>query len=454
MNKFKDKKIFIIGIGGISLSALARLLKSQGAIVRGSDEHSSEVTQALKADGVKVFIGHNKNNVHGSDIVVYTSAISFDNPEYKEAIRSNIQIMSRAQLLGEIASCYKSVIAVCGSHGKTTTTSIISNIFHGSNTIADAHIGGISVNHKSNVVIREGASIFITEACEYKDNYLTLRPMVEVVLNIGLDHVDFFSDIDEIKRSFLSFSNNVSMGGTLIINYDCKNCDFIRKETSTEKTIITFSIHNKNANYYLSNIKKNCIGYTFDVNGAASIKGCRLNISGKHNLYNALASIVVALMYGIDTNCIKNGLATFKGVSRRYEHIGEINGAKVISDYAHHPDEIKKVISAAREECVGKVYAVFQPHTYSRTKHLWADFITSLIKADNVVLYPIYPAREKSMMGVTSKRLAYDIRQLGKPCYYADDLLLLRTYLSYFVKKEDLVLILGAGDIDRFRNYI
>lgn len=445
------KKVFILGIGGISLSAMAEILKSFGHEVKGFDRVESTITTRLEADGIP-FVEQAKNSIIDADTIIYTGAIREDSPELIVAKNLSKQILTRADALSLIAESYKTVVAVSGSHGKTTATAIISSILSKTCNHFTSHIGGELVESGLNYEIKGEPRLFVTEACEYQKSFLTLKPTIGVILNLDLDHTDTYPTEDDLIGTFIEFSNNIT--GTLVINKDDRRAQRLILETAKAKKIVTYSLQEKNADYYAEVVSSNS-GQAFDVYfHGKKIGEYIFPRGGKHNIYNALVGIIVAKILNIPDAQVKNALLDFKGVKRRYEKIGEINGAPVILDYAHHPAEIEKVIIEAKGETQGKVFAVFQPHTYSRTKSFWSGFVKSLCLADSVVTYPIYPARERQIRGVTSERLAEDIRRLNHICYYNDSKEEILTYLGYFVKPEDRVLILGAGDIEKFRDLV
>lgn len=446
-------KVYFIGIGGISMSAIARILKKEGHLVGGSDRVKSEITNKLEKEGIEVNFTHTAKNITDYDTIVYSGAISDCDIELKSAIESGKQVLSRAEALRLVCDEYKKVVCICGSHGKTTTTTMISEIITGS-MASCCHIGGESVNYNDNLIISgTNKDIFITEACEYKDSFLSLKPDVVVLLNISADHLDYFKTEENLINSFKAFLNRVNPGGYVVANIDCGNVKKICDKLPKSINLITVSKANNSADYFLQSIEdRELNGFKFTINGFSET--FELTIGGEHNLYNALACVIACDILETPLNKMKDRLKMFKGVKRRFEFCGNINGARVILDYAHHPEEIEKVIEQARKLTNGKVFVLFQPHTYSRTKALWPGFIKSLIKADRILLSPIYSAREKAINGVTSKRLSQDIRRLKRTCYYATTLAQHREYLSYFVLPEDVVLVLGAGDVVKFKDYV
>lgn len=435
----KIKSVYIIGIGGISLSALAIILKKRNIKVYGSDLHDSNLIQELLQKGFEIKIGGAKEYVEKCDALIYTSAISQDNEDLLYAKRLNKKIYSRAEILGFISHEYKT-ISIAGTHGKTTTTGMVSSIFLEGRKDPTIHIGGILNNINSNVRIGE-SDILITEACEYKDSFLELDNYVSIVLNVKPDHLDYFKDINAIKSSFQKFIQNTRKDGVTIINFD----DELSKELYCDRNVITFGING--GDVQAKNITLHDKGrYAFDLFYRGKlIEHIKLPCFGKHNIYNALASISVALFYSIKPSEIKKGLENFKGNKRRFEYINKINENLIIHDYAHHPDEIKATIKTAKELGHKKLIVIFQPHTFTRTKDLYNEFLECF--EDETWLLPIYPAREKPIEGITSKRLSEDLNALGKNCKYFIDFHSCKEAIINYKDKDTLFLILGAGDI-------
>lgn len=452
MIKGLKSSVYILGIGGISLSAMAEILLSHGHKVAGYDKTKSHITQRLEELGISVIYEENGlSEINSFDTVIFSSAIDEKFVGLELARNLGKQILSRAEALELISNSYNQVIAVAGSHGKTTTTALISTIFDLGGVEFTAHIGGELVGYNSNL-INKGEKVFVSEACEYKRNFLHFSPDIGVVLNMDLDHTDVYGSQEEITNAYLDFSNKIRKGGVLVLNLDSVDAEKLLNRTKKNKKIITYSLKDKNADYYVNDWscgEKLVFSLKTPVGNS---KPYLIDGFFEHNIYNAVASIIVSEVLGVKN--IAEGIENFKGVKRRFEFIGKINGADVILDYAHHPTEIKKVIVSTKKRTKGKVYVLFQPHTYSRTKSFWSEFVMSLSEADSIILYPIYPAREKPLIGVTSNRMAEDLRKLNKICYYNESLVEIWTYLGYFVKKEDVVLVLGAGDIEKFREVL
>ncbi|MBO4570070.1 MAG: UDP-N-acetylmuramate--L-alanine ligase [Clostridia bacterium] len=432
------KRIHFIGIGGISLSCLAKISLSKGAIVSGSDISINEETKTLESLGVKIFYKHEEGNVLGVDIVVYSSAIKEDNVELQKAQKLGLTILKRAEFLAKIAGEYKTTIAISGSHGKTTTTAMVANLLILAGLNPTVHLGGEYSKIGGNTLIG-GNDYFVTEACEYKDNFLYLSPQISVCLNVCADHLDYFKNLQNLRCSFKKFIN-LNKNGVVICNADD---DFLANLNSN----LTFSMENR-GDVCAVNIYEYTAGkFAFDVIcDGATLGNIKLNVYGKHNIFNALATICVGNALNIDFNIIKNSLEEFSGVDRRFQEVGEINGAKIIIDYAHHPDEIKSSIFSAKMIAKNKVIAVFQPHTYTRTQSFMGEFAKSLSLADRVGVYKIYPAREEKIEGVSNITLSNEVNKIKKISSYLNDYVELIAFINSKCKKGNVVLILGAGD--------
>lgn len=447
----KGKCVHFVGIGGICMSALAQMLLDFGCKVQGSDIAENSETEILKQKNIKVFLGHKKENLEGAEVLVYSSAIKPENVELVRAKEKGILILKRAELLGLIAKEYKTVIAVAGSHGKTTTTAMISEIFLQANKDPTIVAGGTLKKINSNY--RLGASdFFIVEACEYMDNFLQIFPDIAVILNIDSDHLDYFKTLEGVVSSFQKFSRNVREGGICVCSSDDENSkSIIKTDTAT--------FGENSGDIQAKNIKEYKKGYfSFDAYFCGFCLGnIELAIFGKHNIENALASILVSLSCGIDFCDIKLALENFSGSSRRSEFICEFNGATVIHDYAHHPKQIKKMIEASlemRKNSVSKIYVVFEPHTYSRTKFLLDEFIECFNGAYYIIFLPAYSAREERTAGVEADELAALTKKYVKETEYVftynDAFLKLKNLVSF----DDIVLILGAGTIENLAQMI
>lgn len=440
------KKIHIVGIGGVSNSAIAEILLTQGFSVSGSDLNKSELTESLVQKGVQIYYTHHEDNIAGSDLVVYTSAVSDDNPEIQASHNLNIPCVSRAEMLGHIMAGYKNSIAISGTHGKTTTTSMITRIFNDNKHDPTALVGGYFSDIKSN--IRLGKSdLFITEACEYKENFLSFFPKVGVILNIDEDHLDYFRNLDHIVSAFAKFSNNILDKGTLVLNGDDYNSRKIIPYYSGK--IITFGLSD-HCDYIAKNVVYNNLGYpSFDIfNKDKLLCNLSLIVPGQHNIYNALAAFIVGTLYIKDVNQIQSRLSTFKNANRRFEWIGKAQDITIIDDYAHHPNEIKATLdAAARMTDVNRILCIFQPHTYSRTKELLNEFASAFKSASEVILCDIYAAREVDHGEVSSLDLMKAMMKENVKVKHFDNFEAINNYILQNALPNDLVMTMGAGDV-------
>lgn len=444
--------IYFAGIGGISMSGLAEILKDAGFRVSGSDRTKSPLTENLEAKGIRVFYGQRKENITSDiDCVVFTSAIHRDNPEYVATIEQNIPYLSRAQLLGQLMRNYKTSIAVSGTHGKTTTTSMISEILLQADLNPTLSIGGIYKSIGGN--IRVGAKdCFVTEACEYTNSFLSFFPTVGVILNIEEDHLDFFKDLADIRHSFREFAKLLPSEGCLIINADIPNYQEIIHGLSCR--IITYSMENSSADYYPGDITYNAKGQpSFPVHSnrrdTEPVRTLQLSVSGNHNVSNALAALALADYMQIDPSVSARALASYAGTDRRFQYKGTIGGVTIIDDYAHHPTEITATLNAAEKYPHKTLWCVFQPHTYTRTKAFMDDFARALSTADNVILADIYAARETDTLGINSQTLQEKIQALGGSCYYFPSFDEIENFLLENCTNGDLLITMGAGDIQK-----
>lgn len=438
--------IHIIGIGGVSNSAIAEILLEQGHKVTGSDLHATSITEALIKKGVKIYYAHEPEQINGAELVAYTSAVADDNPEILAAIDQKIPCVSRAELLGQIMAGYKNSIAISGTHGKTTTTSMVTRIFNDASYDPTALVGGYFSDIKSNVKLGKG-ELFITEACEYKESFLSFYPKVGVILNIDEDHLDYYKNLDHIVSAFVKFSSNVIDKGTLVLNGDDYNS---RKILPYYKgKCITFGL-GENCDYVAKNITYNNMGYpTFDIFHKEKIlTALSLQVPGQHNIYNALAAFTVALLFTKDIDRVKVALSTFKNANRRFEWIGTENGITIVDDYAHHPNEIKATLEAAsRMTEINRIICIFQPHTYSRTKELLNDFASAFKYADEVILCDIYAAREQDLGEVNSSMLCDAMIKEGVSVIHFTDQKDILAHVKQHAVKHDLVITMGAGDV-------
>ena len=444
INFKKPIHIHFIGIGGISMSGLAEILLDEGFTVSGSDSKESPLTKNLEEKGAIVYYGQRSSNLTSDvDLVVYTAAIHPQNPELLAAHEMNLPLLTRAELLGQIMNNYDTPIAISGTHGKTTTTSMISQIMLDHNEDPTLSIGGILKSIQGNIRIGK-SGYFVTEACEYTNSFLSFNPKIAVILNIEEDHMDFFKDINDIRASFRKFAELLPEDGTLIINSDITNMSEITKDLKCR--VITYGT---SGDYYPADIEYDSASHpTFTLMYQGNALGrIHLSVPGMHNIMNAIASLALALLVKIPLNDAGESLSRFTGTNRRFEVKGKIGDVTVIDDYAHHPTEIRATLSAARHYPHNTIWCVFQPHTYTRTKAFFDDFAQALTIADKVVLADIYAARETDTLGMSSQLLADAIRDKGTDCYYFSTFDEIENFLLENCIAGDLLITMGAGDI-------
>ena len=442
------KRIHMIGIGGTSMSGIAEILKRYGFIVTGSDASESELVDKLRESNIPVVVGHNLENLRKADLVVYSAAIPETDIEMQEAKRLNIKTMERSTFLGLITEAYRDTICISGTHGKTTTTSMISVCFLEAKKDPTIQVGAILKQIDGNN--RVGRSdFFILESCEYVESFLKFHPKTEVILNIDNDHLDYFKDLDHVKNAFVKFVGLLPDDGLLILNADDKNCVDLYKNTNSK--IVTFGINNEKSNFVARNISFDNNGFPlFDVyRNNTFYKSIKLSVPGLHNVYNALACIATCYEYGIEKEVIKEGLLKYTGAHRRFEYKGNTNGASVYDDYGHHPTEIKAVYNAMKKKKYNRSWVIFQPHTYSRTKNLLNEFAQALSGFDNIIITDIYAAREKNTYGISSKDLVkqININRVGRQALYMSDFHEIAKYIRDRVMPNDIVITLGAGTV-------
>ena len=443
----KYKKIHMIGIGGVSMSGIADILKNWGFTVTGSDLSNSESVQNLLENNIKVTIGHNLEDVANSDVVIYSAAIKQDDPEMVEARRLNIPTIERADFLGDLTRCYKDTICISGTHGKTTTTSMISLCFLEAQKDPSIQVGAFLNALNGNYRVGKSEH-FIIEACEYVESFLKFSPKAEIILNIDNDHLDYFKNLDNIKKAFAKYVKLLPDDGLLILNGDDDNCKEL--PSLTKAKTITYGINNKNTNFFATNITFDDDGFPeFDVYHNNNLFGkFKLSVPGIHNILNALSCIALCTEYDISKEDIKKALIKFTGAHRRFEFKGKINNiASVYDDYAHHPTEILATAKSLSHKNFNKSWVVFQPHTYSRTKNLLEDFAKVLLNFDNIIILDIYAARETNTYGITSKELVNKIHEFGKEAKYIPDFNECADYIKNNVEENDIVITLGAGTV-------
>ena len=446
----KPVHVHFMGIGGISMSGLAEILLSEGFTVSGSDMKASPLTKRLESLGATISYCQVASNINSDiDLLVYTAAISSENAEFVEARRLNIPMLTRAQLLGQLMKNYKTPVAVSGTHGKTTTTSMVSEILLEADTDPTLSIGGILKSINGNLRIGK-SEYFVTEACEYTNSYLSFFPKISIILNIEEDHLDFFKDINDIRNSFHSFAKLLPSDGTLIINGNIDNVDEIYEGTDCK--IIKFGA-SEIFDYYPQNISFNEKGHvSYTLHSPYGVDNITLSVVGIHNVYNSMAAIAFADLIGIDRMHTLEAIKRFGGAERRFEEKGHLGNITIIDDYAHHPTEIKATLTAAKEYPHDKLWVVFQPHTYTRTKAFLDDFANALSIADAVILADIYAAREKNTIGISSKDLLAKLVNNGTEAYYFPTFDEIENFILEKCSNNDLLITMGAGDIVNIGN--
>lgn len=442
----KYNKIHMVGIGGVSMSGIAEILVNWGFTVTGSNNVENENTKKLEKAGIKVFIGHNAENVVGSDVVVHTAAVKDDNIELKTAKNLGIPTIERADFLGEITRCFSDTITIAGTHGKSTTTSMVSLCFLEANQDPSIQVGADLSQIDGNYKVGNSEH-FIIESCEYVESFLKFSPKSEIILNIDNDHLDYFKTFENVKNAFVKYVKLLPNDGVLVVNGDDKNCLYLPQYTHAKA--LTYGITNKNVDFFAVNIVFDNDGFPeFDVYSHDKFyERIKLHIPGMHNVLNALGCIALCNEYGLSSTDIKNGLSKFTGVGRRFEFKGKVNNASVYDDYGHHPTEIVATAKALMNKKYNQSWVVFQPHTYSRTKLLMDDFAKALLNFDNIILLDIYAARENNTYNVSSEDLANKIKTLGKNALFIKDFDECVSYLKSHVHENDIIITQGAGTV-------
>lgn len=447
LDKHDYKYIHFIGIGGISMSGLAQLLIAKGYKVSGSDRSESKIINHLREIGAKIYIGQRKENITNPDLVVYTDAILEDNEELIAAKSVGCPVVTRGVFLGALMRNYKNSIAVSGSHGKSTTTSMISKILMHSDVDATILLGGELDEMKGNV--RVGSEDYlVTEACEYKGNIRYYYPQTLIVLNIDEDHLDYYKDLNDIVNTFKEYLSNQDENSLTITNLNEENNKLIFD--SVKGRLITYAQENEDADYNAINIEFDEVGRpNFDLRFPdGSIEHFELGVIGRHNINNAMASIISTYENGIPVETIKNNLVKYTGLDRRMQIIGFVDDATIMTDYGHHPSEIQVTLDALAEHTKGKLICAWQPHTYSRTKTLFNDFLNCFDSADEVIVTDIYAAREKFDSTIHSKDVVDALNKKGINAKYIGEFEDARDYIYKEINKNDLVLTTGCGNPD------
>ncbi len=440
------KHFHFIGIGGISMSSLACILKSRGYEVSGSDIKETPITRSLEEQGISVAIGQRAENIGpGIDVAVYTAAVHEDNPELIQARRSVPRVIERSVLLGELMDEYEHSIGIAGTHGKTSTSTMLSYIFLETDKDPTITIGGILENLHSNYRIGR-SSYFIAEACEYSDSFLHFHPQIGIVLNVEAEHLDYFKTYERMVDSFRKYVAGLKPGGCLILNYDYQSLfpDY-------QGQMLTVSLQNAQADLPAARVEpaEDHLGSHFDcIYKGQNLGRLTIHVPGSHNIFDCLCAVGAALWSGVSFEEIRRGLSKYRSPKKRFEFKGMFQGAKVIDDYAHHPSEIRATLQAAKEVAEKDLYVVFQPHTYSRTKAFFHDFVKALSLADHVILADIYSAsREKDPGDIHSRMIADALREQGADAYYFGSFAEIEDFLRKKCCPQDLLITMGAGDV-------
>ena len=443
----KYNRVHMLGIGGVSMSGIAEIFNYFGVTVTGSDLADSEIVKKLQKNGIPVTIGHDFENLSKADIVVYSAAINSTDPEMQKAKELNIPTCERCDFLGMLTKAFNDTIGISGTHGKTTTTSLVSLCFLEAGLDPSIQVGAILKAIDGNYKVGSSEH-FILEACEYVESFLKFSPKAEIILNIDNDHLDYFKTFENIKNPFIKYVKLLPSNGLLVINGDDSNC--LELPSYTDAKVITYGITNKHTNFFAVNIVFDKDGFAeFDVyHNDSFYERIKLSVPGMHNVLNALACIAVCDAYGIDKTPIKSALSKFTGAHRRFEFKGSINGkVSVYDDYGHHPTEIVATAKSLMNKKYHKSWVVFQPHTYSRTKNLLDDFAKALLNFDHIIVLDVYAAREKNTYGISSKDLVNKIISLGKNASYIPDFDECVSYIKEHVEDDDIVMTLGAGTV-------
>ena len=443
------KNVHFIGIGGISMSGLAEVLKKDGYAVSGSDDVAGQTTEHLKSLGIKVAVPNSAENISDdTDLVVYTAAVKPENPEYRAAQQKNKPLMERAELIGEILKGYEHAICIAGTHGKTTTTSLVAEVTLAAGLDPTISIGGHMGFDGSNYRVGN-SSCFVLEACEYRHQFHYWHPHAAIILNIDADHLDFYGNIDGVINSFKIFAENIRPGGLLVIQTGKPGFEEVTKNLTCD--VVTFGIDNA-SRFWPGNVEYDNLGRpSFDVmDGDKLLARVNLPLQGQYNMLNALACFAAMSWMDIDSATIANALCAAKGVKRRFEHKGTFNGADIIDDYAHHPTEIKATLSAAENGCHNRIICAFQPHTYTRTRSLLDEFSTAFEMADIVLILPVYAAREVSTdphPNYLVELLADKIVENGVDARFVESFKAASEWIKENCQGNDLLITMGAGDI-------
>ena len=452
LEAFRSKRMHFIGIGGSSMSGLAKLFHSIGVAVTGSDATASHKTEALEAEGIRVFIGQKRGQVVGADVVVYTAAIPEDNPERSEAVELGLPMLERSELLGLVASSFPAPICVSGTHGKTTTTSMISQIFMEAGLDPTVHIGGELAAFGGSTRLGKG-DFCIVEACEYARSFLKLYPRVAVILNIDEDHLDTYGDIEHIEEAFATFAGQTISGGWVVGCGDDERVRRVMENCSRRTRSYGLQPFNEVTAEQISYDETGCASFTATLFGHP-IAEVELRIPGAHSVLNALAAIAVADICQVPMSSVSATLGRFENPKRRFELTGVTDGVRLYTDYSHAPAEIRNAVHNASQQPHETLWAVWQPHTYARTRTLYSEFLEVFSEADRVLITDIMCAREKPDPTLNSGMLVRDLRKRGVRADWAPSFDDAEAFLRGHWKQGDVVITMGCGNIDLLNEQI
>ena len=447
---YSIKKVHFIGIGGIGMSGIAELLKNKGFLVTGSDISDSPNVQRLIDLGIHVTIGHNAENISDSELVIYSDAIPKNNVELKNALSKNLLVYSRARMISEIAKLNNSTVAISGTHGKTTTTSMVGSILKALELDPTIIVGGVVKSLESNSALGSGDT-FVVEADEYNKSLLHLSPTIAVINNIDFEHIECYEDLEDLKETFIQFANSVPFYGSVCACLDSSNVASIIKRI--DKPLISYGIENKDVDIKADNIQQKNGKVSFNAKIKDRKFSVNLSVPGRYNVYNALAALAVCETMGINIEKACNALSNFGGVKRRFD-IKANKNVMIVDDYAHHPVEVQNVVETVKENWDTNLNVVFQPHLFSRTKEFFREFAEALKIADIVIISEIYGAREEPIKGVTSQLIFFELeKKMKNKCILLSNLNELEKTINGIIKPGDLLLTMGAGDIWRYNEY-
>jgi len=444
----KVNNVHFVGIGGIGMSGIAELLLNLGFKVSGSDLTDSEIIQNLKNKGAKVFKGHDEKNINNSEVIVYSSAVSDDNPELKIALQNNIPIIKRAEMLGELIALKQTSIGVAGTHGKTSTSSMIGALLTYTKLDPTLVVGGLVKNLDTNSKLGKG-DLIVVEADEYDKSFLQLKPTFAIITNIEEEHMDCYNDLDDLYNSFTQFANAVPFYGAVVACIDSPGVQTILPKI--KRPIITYGLSSQ-ADIRAENIEFHEMTTTYNIiKYNQNIGKIILNAPGKHNVLNSLAAATMGLEMGLNIENIIDGINSYGGVRRRFEIKGISKNIMVVDDYAHHPTEVSATLEAARNGWDRRIIAVFQPHLYSRTKSFYKEFARAFLDSDILIITDIYPAREIPIEGINGKIVYNEALSIGhKNAHFIPDLENLESLLDKLVQSNDMIITIGAGTIWRY----